>query len=341
MSRRAIQRLRQDRQDLLAPVVVGDDEESDDEEDDEDLPGRGKKTSFAFMVDEDESEDEDESSSTSDDDKPKEKSIPTGASISSSVVAKPPEDKVEETPEDLDALLEEFKVQDDDKEYGPDGRDNKTSSYYDIITSNIELRGLDIDFVMRTSLLGSIEDSAPTRTRRGRQASVFGPARDNWPRPPHFVGGGMGMVTYETVEQQPPPVRVVPWPYSEMKDTDERCPELHRWFVFKYSDSYERDREDFERIKASGDPNALALFIAHHPFVVEALLQLSSVLYQTNSSQEGLSLLKRALYTYECASLNSFLQVEERLGFMDHQQATNELFFAALFRLIRVSHIAG
>jgi Transcriptional repressor TCF25 len=85
----------------------------------------------------------------------------------------------------------------------------------------------------------------------------------------------------------------------------------------------------------------LALFITHHPFDVEALLQLSNVLYQTNSAHEGLSLLKRALYTFECASLNSFLQVEDRLGFMDNEHAKNEIFFSALFRLIRVSHIAG
>ncbi len=324
MSRRAIQRLRQDREDLLASHV--DDEDESDDDDDDDLPGRGKKPSFAFVLDNDESE-EDESSS--EDEEPPEKMIQ---------IAPKPEASTKKTEEpDLDALLEEFKVHDDDKEFGPDGRDDKKSVHYDIITSNIELRGLDIDFVMRTSLLGSSEDSAPARTRRGRQASVFGPARDNWPRPPHYVGGGMGMVTYETADKMP----AIPWPYAEMKAGDERCPEPHRWFLFKYSDSYERDREDFERIKASGDPNALALFIAHHPFVVDALLQLSSVLYQTNSSQEGLSLLRRALYTYECASLNSFLQVDERLGFMDHEQVTNELFFATVFRLVRVSHIAG
>jgi hypothetical protein len=147
----------------------------------------------------------------------------------------------------------------------------------------------------------------------------------------------MGMVAYDTAQRTPS----IPWPYSEMKAGDERCPEPQRWFLFTYSDSYERDRQDLERVKMSGDPNALALFIAHHPFVVEALLQLSSVLYQTNNSHEGLSLLKRALYTFECASLNSFLQVEDRLGFMDHEQTENELFFSALFRLIRVSHIAG
>ena len=341
MSRRAIQRLRQDREALLSSTKFGDTSDAEDDEDDEeseDIGGWNQKARFKFAIDDEDSDDDD----TSSDDKSQ---VNESSSVEGDPPVKPvpvatrpaPATEVAKPPEDLDALLEEFKGQDDDKEIGPGENNTKTSLFYDIITSNIELRGLDIDFVMRTSLLGSIEDTAPARSRRGRQPSLFGPARDNWPRPPHYVGGGIGMVTYETADQTP----TIPWPYSDMKDGDERCPSMNRWFLFKYSDSYERDREDFERIKASGDPNALALFIAHHPFVVEALLQLSSVLYQTNSSQEGLSLLKRALYTFECASLNTFLQIEDRLGFMDHEQATNQLFFAALFRLVRVSHIAG
>jgi hypothetical protein len=337
MSNRAIARLRQERDGLLSPDVVDEEDEDESSDEEEEV----KKPGFAFMMDDD--DDESSSSSSSSDrgddaiEEGPNKTTPTASTRAAAGSGATEDDDEEDEEQDLDALLEEFKVQD---EFGPVddvGVDEKTSSYYDIVTSNIELRGLDIDFVMRTSLLGSNEDSAPVRNRRGR-SQVFGPARDNWPRPPHYVGGGMGMVTYETAKQQPP---AIPWPYSEMKDGDERCPESQRWFLFTYSDSYQRDREDLERIKASGDPNALALFIAHHPFVVEALLQLSTVLYQTNQSQEGLSLLKRALYTYECAALNSFLQVEERLGFMDHEQPINELFFVALFRLVRVSHIAG
>lgn len=333
MSHRALRRLRQERDNTLLNPGGGDDE-SDEDDDEEDLPGRASKPGFAFVMDDDDEEESSSSDSEEEADAPKKVTVEaTSAATSASAPTLP--DKVEEKAEDLDALLEEFKQQDEVTEFGPDGLDDKRSSYYDIITSNIELRGLDIDFVQRTSLLGSNEDSAPARNRRGRQI-VFGPPRDNWPRPPHYVGGGMGMVTYETVEKAP----AIPWPYSEMKAGDERCPEAHRWFLFTYSDSYERDREDFDRIRASGDPNALALYIAHHPFVVEALLQLSTVLYQTNQSNEGLSLLKRALYTYECASLNSFLQIENRLGFMDNEQPTNQLFFEALFRLVRVSHLA-
>lgn len=334
MSNRVLRRLRDDQADLLLGGIPAEDEDEESSDDEDDPPQ--KAAGFALMMDSDE-EDEDDSEEEEDDSTPQEKiavvlqkkSESKGAPVLASGV-------VEEKEEDLDAVLEEFKLQDDEAEYGPDGLDDKYSTYYDTITSNIEVRGLDIDFVQRTSLLGSNEDGAPSRNRRGRQ-QIFGPARDNWPRPPHYVGGGMGMVTYETAREVP----AIPWPYSEMKAGDERCPELKRWFIFTYSDSYERDRDDLERVKMSGDPNALALYIAHHPFVVEALLQLSTVLYQTNNSQEGLSLLMRALYTFESASLNSFLQVEDRLGFMDHARPENEQFFSALFRLIRVSHIAG
>ena len=337
MSHRAIRRLRQERDDILSPDNGDQEEDEESEDDEEDLPGRASKPGFAFMMDDDEEEEEsdsenEEAAAT----KSHENEEAAGSSITAKVATQAAAVEEKKTAEDLDALLEEFKQQDEEVEVGPDGIDEKTSSYYDIITSNIELRGLDIDFVQRTSLLGSSEDSAPARARRGRQP-VFGPPRDNWPRPPHYVGGGMGMVTYETANGAP----AIPWPYSEMKAGDERCPEPRRWFLITYSDSYERDRDDFERIKASGDPNALALFVAHHPFVVEALLQLSTVLYQTNHSQEGLAMLKRSLYTYECASLNSFLQIEDRLGFMDNEQPSNQLFVSALFRLIRVSHVAG
>jgi hypothetical protein len=147
----------------------------------------------------------------------------------------------------------------------------------------------------------------------------------------------MGMITYND-DPSPPSL---PWPYLELKENDERCPPSTSWFKFTLSDSYQRDLQDLETIKASGDANALAMFVAHHPFVVEALLQLSIVLYQTSQRQEGLSILKRSLWVFECAALNSFLKTDERLGFLDHDLPENVTFFDALFRLMRVSAVAG
>lgn len=136
-------------------------------------------------------------------------------------------------------------------------------------------------------------------------------------------------------------VQGLPWPYRDMKEGDARCPPPREWFEFVYSDSYQRDCEDFETIRASGDPNALALFVAHHPFVVEALLQLSIVMYQMNQSREGLAFLKRALWVLECAAPNSFLRVAQRCALMDARKASNQPFFSALGRLIRVGYVGG
>lgn len=335
MSHRAIQRLRKERE----PELLQE-EESEDEEDDG--KAAGPSTAFSAMLYDDDSDDsDDDSSSDSDQEEDDIKNLKDCNSAkekheqyAENKEPKPAQsENVAEQTEDLDTLLEEFKIQDKET-VDVNTPEEVKASWFDVITSGIEARDLDIDYVMRTSLLGSNEDSAPRSSRRGRQTSVFGPPRDEWPRPPHYVGGGMGMTSYDNESWS------LPWPYSDMKEGDDRCPSLDRWFKFIYSDSYKRDCEDYERIKASGDPNSLALFIAHHPFVVEPLLQLSSVLYQTNQSQEGLSLLKRALWVYECSSLNSFLKVERRVGFMDMSKE-NELFSSALFRLVRVCHVAG
>ena len=94
-------------------------------------------------------------------------------------------------------------------------------------------------------------------------------------------------------------------------------------------------------IQDSGDANAMLLFVAHHPFVVEALLQTSIVMYQMNQGREGLSFLKRALWIFECAAPNSFLKAKARCALMDYQKDGNKTFFSSLFRLIRVSYVGG
>ena len=367
MSHRALQRLRKEReQNQSLPEVHEDDDSDDDEESSEDeVDTNMKKPSNAFAAaammeddSDDDSDDDDDSSSggaTNHDStiKGERRDVPS-TTQSRNNEKKPPAVKssVDDDIENLDELLEQYKLQDDGTATINDGSNEPTKqeiySFYDVITSNIDSRDLDIDYVMRTSLMGTTNNEGnnnnPSRTtaRRGgnRQAPVFGPPRDNWPRPAHYVGGGIGMRTYD--DNKDNQKQQLPWPYCDMKVDDDRCPPQSKWFKFVYSDSYQRDVQDFETIKASGDANALGMFIAHHPFVVEALLQFSLVLYQMNQRQEGLSLLKRALWVFECASLNSFLKVDEqRTAFMDYNVKENTNFFSALFRLIRVSYVAG
>jgi len=337
MSHRALQRLRQEFQpETLSPL--GDEGEDEDEEDQHEP----KKTNIfgAAMFD-------DDSSDSSDDDDSEEDSVhdlnqSNEGKEHVTVNEEQIDVDVDVDVENIDALIKEYKIQDETQEENIATIDSKPSSFhYDIIVSGMEVRDLDIDFVMRTALLGeSSETNGPLSSRR-RHNTLFGPPRDDWPRPPHYVGGGIGMRSCEEMSSSSSSVQALPWPYCDMKEKDSRCPSIQNWFEYIYSDSYQRDYRDLETVIASGDPNYLALFVAHHPFVVEALLQLSIVMYQMNQSQEGLSLLKRALWVFECSSLNSFLNVKKRIAFMDYQKHGNKQFFAALFRLVRVSCVAG
>jgi hypothetical protein len=348
MSHRALQRLRQERQPEILTSLDDDSDYDDDDEEDQHEP---KKTNVfgAAMFNDDSSNsssDDDSVEDSVDDLNPKndvgircsvnEEHIPFDVDVDVQA-------DVDADVENLDELIKEYKIQDETQEETIATIDDEQSSfYYGVIMSGIEVRDLDIDFVMRTSLLGgSTESSGPgSSSSRRRQNTLFGPPRDNWPRPPHYVGGGIGMRSCEEVSSSSSG-QVLPWPYCDMKEKDLRCPSPQNWFEFIYSDSYQRDYRDLETIIASGDPNNLALFVAHHPFVVEALLQLSTVMYQMNQSQEGLPLLKRSLWVFDNIVPKSFMDVKNRSAFMDYQKHGNKQFFATLFRLIRVSYVAG
>lgn len=364
MSHRALRRMRQEREPQLLVGGDGSDSNSDDSDDDDEAVASFSKPSNAFAI---MGGDDDDSSSSEDDNeedaasgapskKEKEKTPQVVVAANRSSNSTSTDDQ---QVEDLDALLQEYTLKDKQEGKLSTAAATGTASsfpnhnYYRIITAGMDPRDLDIDHVMRTSLMmGSTEETSSSNnlkarsTRRGgnRQIQMFGPPKEEWPRPPHYVGGGMGMATYGDLEKDDDILLELPWPYSDMKESDPRCPPTSQWYQFTFSDSYQRDLQDFEMIQASGDANALAMFVAHHPFVVPALLQLSEVLYQTRHNPEGMALLKRALYISECAALNSFLKMEGddgRIAFMDYTVEQNQAFFHALFRLMRISHVGG
>ncbi|KAL3943995.1 MAG: hypothetical protein SGBAC_001948 [Bacillariaceae sp.] len=328
MSHRAIQRLREERE----PIVLAN-EGSDSEDDDDEPPTTASGFAASFMDDSSSSASSDDESETEED------NVSAKVDLCENLMTKegPGDKKVSVVPsqekeEDLDDLLNEFKLQDDEAPKKAESN-NISTPFFEIITSSIDLRNLDFDFVMRTSLLGG--DSGPSRSghRREKPSNIFGPPRDGWSRAPRYVGGGIGMVTYESSPRQ------LPWPYSDLKTGDDRCAPDNMCFSFQCSDSYQRDCRDYERVQMSGDANMLALFCVHHPFSIEALLQLSTVLYQTSQSQEGRVLIQRALWVFECSFLNSFIR--KTFGFMDHDVLENKAFFETLFRMVRISHVAG
>ncbi len=346
MSHRAIERLRRERQGEILPVIDGDNSEEDDSDED-DAPQPKKASVFAAaMFDSDSDEDSEEES----DDDPSDGSE-NDTDVDSSPKGKDDTEKVNdpksEEPtsdvEDLDAILQEYQLQDAELEEVTTTTDEDPAlSHYGVISSKMEIRDLDIENVRR-SLFGGAElngaEPGSASRRNNRNNNLFGAPSDNWSRPPHYVGGGIGFKSY--ADSKDPSSQSLPWPYCDMKEGDPRCPPLKNWMQFIYSDSYRRDYQDMQLILDSGDANAMLLFVAHHPFVVEALLQTSIVMYQMNQGREGLSFLKRALWIFECAAPNSFLKAKERCALMDYQKDGNKTFFSSLFRLIRVSYVGG
>ena len=344
MSRRAIQRLRQDRGSALIPL---NDAETDEEKEDDGEFNVGKKTTFAGLADfgsddDGSSEAEEENEETVDnnnnwksenyDDKPLSSRGEVLAGASEIKIRRRDKKKdassasaVVSEGDDIDALLQEFVVQ---SEEASDLNNSATSdtSIFHIVTANLDLRDFDVDYAMRTALHASSGSM-----RRVRIGQLFGVPRDGRVRPPHFVGGGIGMTSYD---RDPFPL---PWPYNRLSEH----PEIDRWYSFTHSENYKRECEGYRFVQDSGDPNALALFVADHPFITEALLQLSQVLYQTSQRHEAMTLLRRALWVYECASLSTFTKINERICHMDHEKDENSGFFRALFQLIRVSYVQG
>ena len=380
MSSRAIQALRGRAGALpeIPPTVSEDGDESSEEENDEVTVSK-RKPAFAFMLEDEDEDDEEESSDDEslprsgksgdagagpdegEDDGPEKekeakKKLPAGAKREEAEKA---EEEVEEE-EDLDALLDEFREKDDninsedDADDQPDhacgGNNQRPSCPFDILLDNLDARDLDYEYSMRTSLLNDATggEAPSSSAKRTRKAPLFGAARDGWIRPPRLVGGGLGMTTYD---RDP---RLLPWPYNT--DVTTTSLSLSQWCTFVHSDSYQRDCNDYATvIRQSGDLNALVLFVAHHPYVTTALLQLSTVLFQTNHSAEGRAMLHRCLWIYESAALVSFvsnLQQQQQYGndkkkggggvfLMDHEQPENQPFFDALVRLVQASHMAG
>eukprot|EP00535_Pseudo-nitzschia_heimii_P008479 CAMPEP_0197173116 /NCGR_PEP_ID=MMETSP1423-20130617/160_1 /TAXON_ID=476441 /ORGANISM="Pseudo-nitzschia heimii, Strain UNC1101" /LENGTH=699 /DNA_ID=CAMNT_0042621877 /DNA_START=210 /DNA_END=2309 /DNA_ORIENTATION=- len=370
MSHRAIERLRRERESQIPSSTVYEDDSDEDDEEDGNVQVKKPSVFSAAMFHDDsdsdsDSDSDDDSDGDSDDGSESAKSGNTDAGINhDSSLRKNYEantrdatiDKDEESPsgnrdkngrssdvEDLDALLEQYKLQDEKQEANTTTNNGDlASTQYSVITSKMDIRDLDIEFGRR-ALFGGIGvgdgESGLSSRRTHRHHHIFGTPGDNSPRPPHYVGGGIGFKTY--ADDKECSSQTLPWPYCDNKEGEFCCPPPQNWCEFIHSDSYKRDYEDMQIIKDSGDANAMVLFIAHHPYVVEALLQISIVMYQMDKKNEGLSFLKRALWIFECAAPNSFLKVKDRCALMDHRKEGNKAFFSTLFFLIRVSYIGG
>lgn len=94
----------------------------------------------------------------------------------------------------------------------------------------------------------------------------FGAPKEDWPRPPTYVGGGFRMVRSEAP--------------ADCENEEEAGAS---WFAFEWSPAFQALQQDYELVQETCDPNALAVFLAHHPHHAEGLLTLA-LIYATHGT---------------------------------------------------------
>jgi Transcriptional repressor TCF25 len=381
MSARAIRKLQGNN--VLAQLAGGGDDEDDDDDsslDDDDhvnvSSAKPKVNAFALMSHDD---DDDDSSSSEEEVKENDTNV---QDVSNNKEETPVE--VEALAEDLDDILKEFKERDHEAGHamndgGVDTTNNKNKKSNDtcfasLLMQGLDVRDLDMDYTMRNALLqdplGDAQQQNQQRNSSGSRNSsrtssfLFGSPRDDWKqnRPPNFIGGGMCMICYDDDKNNNNATAASasncsnskrfqpPWPYPGSDDANGDSDYDHYcWFTFRLGDALQRDVHDYQELivaQGAGNVNALLLFVAHHAYIPSALLQVSTVLYQTNHNVEALSMLKRCLFIYECARLHKFTKhltdnTAMTTALLDHTLPENAPFFEALVQLMRVCTNAG
>ena len=285
MSHRALRRLRGD--DHLTVLGACDEGSSLDgsveEESVTDDQTTPRKNMFCFSDDSSSSEEEDESAASNEElvvlsYESKETEKVVGKNQRSH------EDKKGNDKENIDDILAEYAA-----EYNASNLskvDIDASSGVNFILSGVDPKLLDLDYNLRLILGNDAHAREPEEQQGGRQRGrrgatrqrprqgnstigkklYFGKARENWSRPPSYVGGGMGM---EIVNNNVS----IPHPYMDSVDYNKV-----QWHQFIQSDTYAAMEGEFERIANLGDVNMLAMFVAENPYCASALLQVRALI---------------------------------------------------------------
>ncbi|KAL9185532.1 hypothetical protein ACHAXT_003309 [Thalassiosira profunda] len=197
---------------------------------------------------------------------------------------------------------------------------------------------------------------------------LFGKPRTEWGKPPSYVGGGIGTkeLTAEAVEEERN-AWSVPWPYnltggeedaeSDNKDDDTTAmsQSMQRWYTLQMSDTYTEHNYIYQEMLSHSpqagaqDPNALAMFVADHPYFAETILQLAMVLFYVNDRGKGSDLLRRCMFLFETALPSNVLPGSDdgengnggKEILMDVDRQPNSGLFAALFRIMQTSGMSG
>eukprot|EP01041_Mallomonas_annulata_P006131 gene6131-12416_t len=164
------------------------------------------------------------------------------------------------------------------------------------------------------------------RTPRTLRKFIFGQPKEEWSRPPSYIGGGIGMDRYI-------PSTVV----TDKEHINHGCP---MWFRFNWSEEYKRLHEQYIDIQNSNDVNILLLFLSRNPHQAEGLLQLSMIFARTGHMDRAMDLIRRTLYFLECSMLESF-KASRTNRRLDSSLLENNPFFIALFRYMQMSLMLG
>lgn len=99
-------------------------------------------------------------------------------------------------------------------------------------------------------------------SRMYHRRCFFGGPKEDWQRPPTFVGGGLRLSRVRA-------------PVDCETSSGE---EARAWFAFEWSPALQALQHDYRRVQETCNPNALAIFLAQHPHYAEGLLTLALVL---------------------------------------------------------------
>jgi hypothetical protein len=108
-----------------------------------------------------------------------------------------------------------------------------------------------------------------SRAPRKRRCTFFKP-RDEWPRPPLFIVGGIRCAV--------------------VKHDAAHCSEQ---IEFETSEAYDAATRSLETLEASHDPTALVMFLAENPSHVQGLLQLATVCAHTGHMDRASDLVRQ------------------------------------------------
>ncbi|KAJ1722102.1 hypothetical protein LPJ53_003434 [Coemansia erecta] len=104
------------------------------------------------------------------------------------------------------------------------------------------------------------------------------------------------------------------------------------WFALEHSTRFRTIQIEFLSAVATHNPDAIAAIVYHHPYHVDALLQLSEILKQTGGDfGEAGELVERALYAFENGFAARFSPTNG-MGRLDFRRVESRGLFLALFR---------